>query len=199
MDSTCLLRLSNSWFLAKLVDFQPGLTLASDRYIVQARDVIGTRAAKRSEILFLDGDEEKVKTLKGVRLFYFVLSALTNDQLGGLRKSKEEVPDPDQYRSTAATREATPPILADEIPFAHRSRQDQLHAIRPQLEKIIRDEYAPSLPRVDAFYRQKKVPYLIGDYKEIELSTFFPPELRRWLIRPEAGNIVSLVPTQDRK
>lgn len=67
MNSTCLLRLSSSWFLAKLVDFEPGPTLASDRYIVQARDVIGTRAAKRSEILFLDEDEDKVKTLKGVR------------------------------------------------------------------------------------------------------------------------------------
>ena len=67
MNSTCLLRLSSSWFLAKLVDFVPGPTLAGDRYIVQARDVIGTRAAKRSEILFLDEDEDKVKTLKGVR------------------------------------------------------------------------------------------------------------------------------------
>ena len=131
----------------------------------------------------------------------FLLDAigLTDDQLGGLRKSKEEVPDPDQYRSTAATREATPPILADEIPFAHRSRQDQLHAIRPQLEKIIRDEYAPSLPRVDAFFLRKKIPYLTGDYTEVELSTFFPPELRRWLLRPEAGNIVSLLLKQRRK
>jgi len=131
----------------------------------------------------------------------FLLRAigLTNEQLGGLRKSKEEIPDPDQYRSTAATRAATPPILDDEIPFARKSRQDQLYAIRPQLEKIIKDEYPPSLPRVNALYLQQKVPYLTGDYKEIELSTFFPPELRRWLLRPDGGNIVSIHPTQDRK
>jgi hypothetical protein len=184
MDSTCLLRLSNSWFLAKLVDFKPGLTLASDRYIVQARDVIGTRAAKRSEILFLDEDKDKVKTLKGVCLLSLFHISLADDQLGGLRKLKEEIPDPDDYRSSAATRAATPPVLADEEPFADLSRQDQLYAIRPQLEKIIKDEYAPSLPRVDAFYLKKKVPYLTGDYKEVELSTFFPPELRRWLLRP---------------
>ena len=115
-----------------------------------------------------------------------------NRQLGGLRRLKEEIPDPDNYRSTAATRAATPPIPASEIPFTNQSRQDQLYTVRPQLEKIIKDKYPPSLPRVDAFFLKKKVPYLTGDYTEVELSTFFPPELRRWLLRPEAGNIVSL-------
>jgi hypothetical protein len=131
-------------------------------------------------------------------MFSFLLSStLADDQLGGLRKLKEEVPDPDDYRSTAATRAATPPILADEKPFANLSRQDQLYAIRPQLEKIIKDGYAPSLPRVDAFYLRKKVPYLTGDYKEVELSTFFPPELRRWLLRPEAIVSPLISPDQD--
>ena len=120
-----------------------------------------------------------------------ILVSSADRQLGGLRRLKEEVPDPDNYRSTAATRAATPPT-SHEVPFTNLSRQDQLYTIRPQLEKIIKDEYAPSLPRVDAFYYKKKVPYLTGDYTEVELSTFFPPELRRWLLRPEAGNIVCL-------
>jgi hypothetical protein len=116
------------------------------------------------------------------------------NQIGG---RQQIVDDPDDCKSSAIFRAATPSLddadnpLNNSKPFAGLSRQDQLYLIRPHLLRVIRDEYPPSQARIDAFYNREKPLYLVGDYKEAELSFLFPPELKRWLLRPHANTIVS--------
>jgi hypothetical protein len=91
-------------------------------------------------------------------------------------------PPPDQTAGPSR-----PPLAPDA--FANLSLAEQLHEIRPHLDSVIRDEYAPGRWRADKFFGTpseraaliRKVQ--LGDIHPDHSAEIIVPELRRWALR----------------
>lgn len=101
-----------------------------------------------------------------------------------------EAPPASHSRSRGRSkRSAANPPQSDEQTFGELSQREQLYRIRPHLQRIIDDQYPPSIPRLDLFYAgqydavRKLAKY--GDIRENEAINVFGAELRRWALRAE--------------
>ncbi|KAI5455087.1 hypothetical protein NCC49_002359 [Naganishia albida] len=104
-------------------------------------------------------------------------------------KLGETAPEATEETSDARTRLSTPPLPADldSTPFADLDHVVQLRAIRPHLERVIREEYAPAQQRIDRFWYQGKDRSFVqwhGNISAHVIDEIFVPELTRWAVRP---------------
>jgi hypothetical protein len=91
--------------------------------------------------------------------------------------------------SDARTRLSTPPLPSDidSTPFGDLDHVVQLQAIRPHLEKVIREEYPPAQQRIDRFWYKGKARTFVqwhGNLAAYTIDEIILPELTRWACRP---------------
>jgi hypothetical protein len=95
----------------------------------------------------------------------------------------------DGPQSDARERLSTPPLPSDidQVEFETLDYMVQLQAIRPHLERIIREEYPPAQDRIDVFWltgKQRSFPQWYGNISAHFIDDIFVPELERWAMRP---------------
>lgn len=115
-------------------------------------------------------------------------------QVGGWPQRPKDLPI---IVSDARRRVTTPPLPASDVrmqqtiapeQFAQLSRQDQIYRIRPHLLRVIREEYAPALPRIETFFSRSgpdpDLDYELGPHAH-EVPKCIRPEIDRWARRGE--------------
>ena len=91
-------------------------------------------------------------------------------------------------REPSAPPEAGPSTYTS-TQFSALSTPMQLRHIRPHLQTIINEDYAPAQARIDTFMRGRRgevsTSARFGDLHEEEVSSVIVPEIMRWALRAD--------------
>ncbi|WRT69046.1 uncharacterized protein IL334_006029 [Kwoniella shivajii] len=178
IDDSIYVENKGRWWVAKLISFQPATNFedqqkGKDLYTVQMIDGKVYERKRRQQIL--------MKYDEGIATC--ALGRTEGQKTIFSSNADRRPPTPEPFPSSSQ------PIPPDE--FGRLTRRKQLYNIRPHLQSIILDEYAPARWRSDKFFAGGKERSSLsseaqyGDMDEDEVANVVIPELRRWALREE--------------